>query len=93
MCGVPGAISWSHPGHRYGFVARDPGTVRTVNCSDSAPVGPDSVRVVAQPNGEDPGPDRPASAFARLCDAWGRFRRGMAQNSRNSVLSVPRNAS
>lgn len=69
MWGVPGAISWSHPGQRYGFVARDPGTVRTVNCSDSAPAGPDSDRVVAQPKDEDPEPDDSVFAFACLRDA------------------------
>ena len=29
-CGVPGAISTLQPGHRYGFVAADPETLRTI---------------------------------------------------------------
>src|SRR6266581_3008977 len=52
MCGVPGTISWSHPGQRYAFADPAPGIRRTTQ----SPSGHDSMR--SGPGTGSGGPER-----------------------------------
>ena len=52
MCGVPGTISWSHPGQRYAFADPAPGILRTTQ----SPSGHDSTR--SGPGTGSGGPER-----------------------------------